>query len=638
MSLGHMVRTAVTDSDASPERIVVLLSSPGDVRDAKDRVDDVVRDVDSLSRNVGLSLCTWRYERDATPGVDDENGDAQLVVSRQMPLDYDLYVGIMCRRVGTPTGRARSGTIEELQAAIDQRRASGKPEIFFYFCSAERDDGDAEVSEVLRFQRDFPGLFYSFDGVDDLARQFKHHLLMWLFRRRLNASKPSYGHRREWVSVVAAEVDRLGSQRQNGYLDRTSRRGTRLFAKLSQLFDLNGALSSEERDALLLSTHLLTAAQVGGVEAVRRLVQEVEPALHLSAAVIDAARCAARLLDNGTEPPAELLATGSIRGDLISALLKIGRRFELDRSAIAARHQRLDPDESADLAEWLARLTREVRILGGGVPQFVLEAPGGEWVEPLRRCTALGLEAEWQALRVQLASAGLTLTVARSEVLLSDRPAPPDSVLRRLRTAAKDVEQRIPAFPHLGDKKPPVEIEMLVPLPGSTIAEGLRVAGVPNAENVLTLNPIGGGDRVVAESYSGSISLDGASLVPGTEYRWTLTVDYGTGQPEVVAAGTVRTLDERSRLLWAEFPRLEAATRAALRNRLGLHDERLRDVWPDLGKDSTSVEERLSVLGLLASALAWTDRHAPHTTRIESYRNAAGWVRSLIIREEMEES
>jgi len=43
-------------------------------------------------------------------------GDAQELVSRQVP-DYEIYVGLLCRRLGTPTERALSGTVEEFSDA-----------------------------------------------------------------------------------------------------------------------------------------------------------------------------------------------------------------------------------------------------------------------------------------------------------------------------------------------------------------------------------------------------------------------------------------------------------------------------------------------------------------------------------------
>ena len=55
-----------------------------------------------------------RWETHAYPNF---GIDAQDVINEQIPDDYDLFVGIMWCRYGTPTGRAGSGTVEEFERA-----------------------------------------------------------------------------------------------------------------------------------------------------------------------------------------------------------------------------------------------------------------------------------------------------------------------------------------------------------------------------------------------------------------------------------------------------------------------------------------------------------------------------------------
>jgi hypothetical protein len=51
------------------DKVVVFLSSPGDVLAERNRLDDAVREVDSLTRAVGISVVSWRYDRDAKPEI-----------------------------------------------------------------------------------------------------------------------------------------------------------------------------------------------------------------------------------------------------------------------------------------------------------------------------------------------------------------------------------------------------------------------------------------------------------------------------------------------------------------------------------------------------------------------------------------
>ena len=55
--------------------------------------------------------------------------DVQQVVTEQIPCDYEVYVGILCTRVGTPTPRALSGTVEEFEDARRRWLATGSPRI-----------------------------------------------------------------------------------------------------------------------------------------------------------------------------------------------------------------------------------------------------------------------------------------------------------------------------------------------------------------------------------------------------------------------------------------------------------------------------------------------------------------------------
>ena len=59
------------------------------------------------------SLEAVRWESHCNPGV---GSNVQSVINEQIG-PTDIYVGIMWKRFGTPTGRAGSGTEEEFKAA-----------------------------------------------------------------------------------------------------------------------------------------------------------------------------------------------------------------------------------------------------------------------------------------------------------------------------------------------------------------------------------------------------------------------------------------------------------------------------------------------------------------------------------------
>ena len=80
---------------------------------------------------LGVQLQLIHWGTHATPGLGD---DAQEVVNRTMGDEYDLFIGIMWGRFGTPTGRADSGTEEEFNRALERyRRDPSSVDVMFYF-------------------------------------------------------------------------------------------------------------------------------------------------------------------------------------------------------------------------------------------------------------------------------------------------------------------------------------------------------------------------------------------------------------------------------------------------------------------------------------------------------------------------
>jgi len=115
--------------------IRVFASSPGDVADERRQLGVVVQELNATIRALVpdkptvVELITW--EEWVHPDI---GRDAQEVVGRQIPA-YDVFLGIMWSRFGTPTHVADSGTEEEYRAAETGWRERRSPShILFYFC------------------------------------------------------------------------------------------------------------------------------------------------------------------------------------------------------------------------------------------------------------------------------------------------------------------------------------------------------------------------------------------------------------------------------------------------------------------------------------------------------------------------
>lgn len=129
----------------------VFLASPGDVVEERALARRVIEEVDrSIARRLGFALEAVAWETHGRPGV---GADTQEVISRQIR-PRDVFVGVMWSRLGTPTERAESGTVEEFEQALTLHRAGHAIELLFYFCTRNVPRGAAEqVPKVLAFQR-----------------------------------------------------------------------------------------------------------------------------------------------------------------------------------------------------------------------------------------------------------------------------------------------------------------------------------------------------------------------------------------------------------------------------------------------------------------------------------------------------
>jgi len=111
-------------------KLRVFIASPSDVSEERDIVSLVVSELRRTHGDaLNVELESVRWETHAWPDI---GADAQDVINNQIG-QYDIFVGIMWKRFGTPTKRASSGTGEEFDRAYDFFTRFNRPKIMFYF-------------------------------------------------------------------------------------------------------------------------------------------------------------------------------------------------------------------------------------------------------------------------------------------------------------------------------------------------------------------------------------------------------------------------------------------------------------------------------------------------------------------------
>lgn len=123
----------------------ILIASPSDVLEEREAAVRVIQDWNDLhSHTRRVVMLPLRWETHTAP---EYNVRPQEAVNRRIVDDCDLLLGIFWTRLGTPTGEAESGTLEEIQRVA----AAGKP-VMLYFSHVPRDPNDVDFAQLDRLK------------------------------------------------------------------------------------------------------------------------------------------------------------------------------------------------------------------------------------------------------------------------------------------------------------------------------------------------------------------------------------------------------------------------------------------------------------------------------------------------------
>lgn len=174
----------------------VMIASPGDVQDERNVARDVVYEWNAAhSHSTKIILQPVGWDTHSSPSMDER---PQAIINKQVLRHSDLLVAIFWTRLGTPTGQAPSGTVEE----IDEHLKQGKPAMV-YFSSAPIRPESVEAGQykaLLEFRKECEarGLVESFANLDEFRRKFSRQLAATIndheyFKRALLERQPVEG-------------------------------------------------------------------------------------------------------------------------------------------------------------------------------------------------------------------------------------------------------------------------------------------------------------------------------------------------------------------------------------------------------------------------------------------------------------
>jgi hypothetical protein len=120
-------------------KLRIFAASPSDVANERAKLETVVAELKPTADYLGLTLevVDWRAV------VPDAGRPQQIIFDQLKPTSWDIFVGILWSRIGTPSGAKDpqtqkdylSGTEEEFRVAYRLWKEYGKPRIVMYRCT-----------------------------------------------------------------------------------------------------------------------------------------------------------------------------------------------------------------------------------------------------------------------------------------------------------------------------------------------------------------------------------------------------------------------------------------------------------------------------------------------------------------------
>ena len=161
----------------------IFLSSPSDLEEERIAVEDVIRELNltfGSRQNLILELIKW--ETHSAPGISITS--PQDVINKDIGDDYDVFIGILWKKFGTPTETAGSGTEEEFLRAFKRFQENKHSlQVLFYFKNAvPKSMKEIDANELLKietFKNELSQknvLYKEFDTCENLMNLLRMHI------------------------------------------------------------------------------------------------------------------------------------------------------------------------------------------------------------------------------------------------------------------------------------------------------------------------------------------------------------------------------------------------------------------------------------------------------------------------------
>lgn len=169
----------------SVDLLRVFIASPDDTNVERVAVREIIELINKSDLiDTRYYLEAVMFETDVTPGF---STDPQSVINEQVGDNYDIFIGMLKGKFGTPTPRAGSGTEEEFRRAYNRWQGDNRnSQIMFYFgnqdvYTSQLDTKDLmELMKVKNFQEEVSGLggvYHAYKDIQGFRESLRSHLV-----------------------------------------------------------------------------------------------------------------------------------------------------------------------------------------------------------------------------------------------------------------------------------------------------------------------------------------------------------------------------------------------------------------------------------------------------------------------------
>ena len=142
----------------------VFIASPGDTLEERNTIEQIVHEWNDLnSEKEKVMLLPIRWERSISPEYSISE-DGQQLINKKIVINSDLIVMLLKSKLGSPTKRSESGTLEEL-AVFSKENAE---RIGIFFCETIAPSNTSELKDyekVLSFKETLETGYHGIYGV-----------------------------------------------------------------------------------------------------------------------------------------------------------------------------------------------------------------------------------------------------------------------------------------------------------------------------------------------------------------------------------------------------------------------------------------------------------------------------------------